>query len=96
MSLLRHIGTNSACTHAYIPVYPQSGLPNWPFHGQFKKIWRFLKCAGHEKHIWPFYKIWPVFGPFFGFSLYNEIFIKTKYFVLWLLYFWMDFMSLLQ
>jgi len=35
MSLLRHIGTNSACTHAYIPVYPQSGLPNWPFHGQF-------------------------------------------------------------
>jgi len=25
MSLLRHIGTKSACTHAYIPVHTASG-----------------------------------------------------------------------
>ena len=25
------------------------GLPDWPFHGQFRKIWPYLNCAGHEK-----------------------------------------------
>ena len=27
----------------------RTGLPGWPFDGQFRKIWPFLKCAGHEK-----------------------------------------------
>jgi len=26
-----------------------TGLPDWPFHGQFRKIWPFLNWAGHEK-----------------------------------------------
>ena len=26
-----------------------TGLPGWQFHGQFRKIWPFLKCVGHEK-----------------------------------------------
>jgi len=26
------------------------GLPEWPFHGQFRKIWPFFNCAGHEKN----------------------------------------------
>jgi len=25
------------------------GLPDWPFHGQFRKIWPFFDCAGDEK-----------------------------------------------
>ena len=25
------------------------GLPDWPFHGQFRKILPFFNCAGHEK-----------------------------------------------
>ena len=25
------------------------GLPDWPFHGQFRNIWPFFNCAGHEK-----------------------------------------------
>jgi len=26
-----------------------TGLPDWPFYGQFRKIWPFWKCAGHEE-----------------------------------------------
>jgi len=25
--------------------------PDWPFHSQFRKIWPFFNCAGHEKTL---------------------------------------------
>jgi len=43
------------------------GPPDWPFHGQLKKISHFLNALAMKKHIWPFYKIWPIFWPFFSF-----------------------------
>ena len=66
-----------------------AGLPCWPFHCQFWKIWQFFKYTGHEKHTWPFYEIWP----FFQLLHCNEIF--NKYFVFFCT-FWRDFMSVLQ
>ena len=52
------------------------------------QIGHFWNALAMKKRIWPFHKNWPSFS----FSLWNEILIKY----LVLLYFWTDFMSLLQ
>jgi len=44
-----------------------TGLPDWPFHGQFRKIWPFLNWAGHEKTHLAILQNLAIFWPFFWF-----------------------------
>ena len=41
-----------------------TGLPDWPFHGQIKKIWPFFELRGYEKIILAISAIWPLIWPF--------------------------------
>jgi len=63
------------------------GLPDWLFHGQFRKIWPFLTVLAMKKRIWPICKI----GHFFGLSLK----IKFSLNILSFCIFWTVFMSLI-
>jgi len=60
-SLLRHIGTYCASTHAYIlTLYP--GLPGWPFGAKFQNLAPNNTC-------WPknfCFALWLLFGSFPG------------------------------
>jgi len=39
----------------------ESGLPDWPWNGQFKKFGNFLTALAMKKCIWPFCEIWSFF-----------------------------------
>ena len=51
----------------------KAGLPDWPFHSQFRKIRPFFNCAGHEKTCLAILYHWAIFWPFFGLSLWNKV-----------------------